>query len=181
MLSFIGCDCTISNEPTIIQKASHLILPGVGSFFASMNKCKKNLPLDVVENEVIRYGKPFLGICVGMQLLANRGDEGGECSGLGWITGEIRKIKAGNMVLPHVGWNTVRFQEECSLIDNLEDDYYFTHSYCFVPSEEVTHGTSNYGESIFAAVQKDNIFGVQFHPEKSQHSGIALLNKFLKV
>lgn len=184
VLKFLGHDVVVSNDKKDITNASHLILPGVGAFASSMIKIKKNIPMDVLSDVVLSDGKPFLGICVGMQVLADRGDEGGDSAGLGWIPGCIRRINANKVPLPHIGWNDVVVNQDTCLFKGLEkiNDFYFVHSYCFHDvSEENVLATVDYESAVVAAVNKDNIYGVQFHPEKSQRAGQLLLNNFLSI
>ena len=173
----------VSNEPADIDDASHLVLPGVGAFGASMRKINDRIPLDRVEQSVAA-GKPFLGICVGMQVLADVGTEFGDHQGLGWIPGKVERLDSGDLPLPHVGWNDISVRREDPLLDGLNDsaDFYYVHSYAFRPaSDEHVLATTDFGETFTAAVRKDQFFGVQFHPEKSQHAGIRLVRNFLAV
>lgn len=184
ILKLINPEVVISNEPEEILKASHLVLPGVGAFGASMEKIRKTIPLEVLKDEVFKKNKPFLGICVGMQVLADIGYEFGEHQGLGWIPGEVRRIKAGKLPLPHVGWNEAEIKKKGPLFSRFQDnpDFYFVHSYCFVPkSSAVIQSITTYGEKIVSSIQDKNIFGVQFHPEKSQQSGRVLLENFCQI
>jgi imidazole glycerol-phosphate synthase subunit HisH len=184
VLKFLGYNVIISNNKTDIQNASHLILPGVGAFKSSMKKINDSIPLDILEKEVIKNGKPFLGICVGMQVLANRGDEGGVSMGLGWIPGVIEKIKTDKVPLPHIGWNNIKVTKETEVFNGLKaiNDFYFVHSYAFFGVvEENILAKVEYETSIVAAVNKDNIYGVQFHPEKSQRAGQVILKNFLNI
>jgi glutamine amidotransferase len=184
LLSSITDDVKISNDISIIEKATHLILPGVGAFGASMSKIKKKLPLDIIENEVFRSKKPFLGICVGMQVLAEKGFEFGEYDGLGWLSGNVIKIDSKDKPLPHIGWNDIQIKHPSPLLHNFDNnqDFYFAHSYAFKTlSDENILATTNYGEEFISAANKENIFGVQFHPEKSQKAGKMLMLNFLSL
>lgn len=181
MMRLINPEVYISNNPKNIQSATHLILPGVGAFGASMDKIKKTIPIDILKMEVIERRKPFLGICVGMQVLADTGFEFGESPGLGWIPGKVRRIKAENVPLPHVGWNEIHAEKSSPLFNKFQHDpdFYFVHSYCFDPeNSENVIATTVYGEKFASAISMNNIFGVQFHPEKSQQSGRVLLENF---
>ncbi len=174
----------ISNDVKDITEATHLILPGVGSFGSSMEKIKNQIPLDLLEKEVKENKKPFLGICVGMQVLADKGYEFGEFDGLGWISGEVKKLDSGDLPLPHIGWNNINIARDTSLLAGLdsEQDFYFVHSYVFEESDENDAlAKTEYGENFTSIVNKDNIFGVQFHPEKSQKAGKLLLKNFLNL
>src|SRR3990167_5587094 len=179
----ITSDVKVSNAERDILDATHLVLPGVGAFASSMQKIHERLPIDLIENVVLERKKLFLGICVGMQVLASRGHEFGEHDGLGWIDGCVQKISSGEHPLPHVGWNHIACRKASSLLkglDAVDPCFYFVNSYAFCPanSEHVV-ATTVYGEEFCSVIQKDNIFGVQFHPEKSQQAGVGLLRSFL--
>lgn len=180
----IGENIVISNQSSEIESASHIVLPGVGAFGASMEKIRQLIPLKFVSEQVLSKKKPFLGICVGMQVLADQGEEFGLHQGLGWVAGKVRKIINESAPLPHVGWNDVTIKKNTKLTNNLPDntDFYFVHSYIFEPrDQEVISATTTYQEEFCSILQKDNIYGVQFHPEKSQKSGKILLENFLKI
>ena len=184
VLKFLGYDATISNNKADILNASHLILPGVGAFNSSIKKILDTIPIDILENQVIKNGKPFMGICVGMQVLADSGDEGGESQGLGWISGVIKKIETDQAPLPHMGWNNIKVTQDTELFNGLKkvNDFYFVHSYAFCEiKEENIIAKVDYESSIAAAINKDNIYGVQFHPEKSQRAGQLILKNFLNI
>ena len=173
----------VSNEPSAIRDASHLVLPGVGAFGAAVRKIMDRIPVDLVQEQTVS-GKPFLGICVGMQVLADIGTEFGEHRGLGWIPGQVTRLNSGDLTLSHVGWNDIQPVRSDPLLAGLEDaaDFYYVHSFVFRPaSEEHVLATTRFGESFAAAVRKDQLFGVQFHPEKSQHAGLRLVRNFLGV
>ena len=181
-IKFLGYNkITISDDEEKIKKADALILPGVGAF----EECISNLQmrqLDSILNEaVISNKKPILGICVGMQLLATTSEENGLHNGLDWIKGSVKKINVPKpLAVPHVGWNDVKSKIDSILFNsNAENaNFYFDHSYQFVCDEQYIAGYCDYGTKIIAAVQKENIFGVQFHPEKSQTSGLKLFRSF---
>ena len=174
----------ISNDPGEIRRATHVVLPGVGAFSAAIRKIYATLPMKVLEQVILIEKKPFLGICVGMQVMANRGMEFGECAGLGWITGSVEKLDSKGLPLPHIGWNNIACKQTSPLLTGLENepDFYFVHSYAFKP-ENKSHelATTKYGEEFCCAIQKDNIYGVQFHPEKSQRTGLKLAKNFLSL
>jgi glutamine amidotransferase len=177
-------DVAISNRAEDIATATHLILPGVGAFGAAMRRIGDTIPMAELRQHVMENGKPFLGICVGMQVLASRGREFGEFAGLGWIPGEVDKLEAGRERLPHVGWNDIRVQRTSRLLLGLGTgtDFYYLHSFalrCSDPSKVLA--TTDYGEEFCCAVQSGNIFGVQFHPEKSQQAGRRLVENFLDI
>jgi len=172
----------ISNDPVEIEKATHIILPGVGSFGAAMRKIQEKLPIGDLKRAVIDKKTPFLGICVGMQVLATSGMEFGEYPGLGWVEGVVKKIDTADLPTLHIGWNGVRSKRASPLLQGLEDnpDFYFVHSYAArLVNEHHTVATTNYGSDFCSVLQHDNIYGVQFHPEKSQRAGIKLAKNFL--
>jgi glutamine amidotransferase len=178
----LGYDINVSNKSVDIKKSSHLILPGVGAFGSSIEKIKNNISLDLLNEEVQVKKKPFLGICVGMQLLAEKGLEFGEHNGLGWIEGTVEKLSA--KVLPHVGWNNIEMKKNSPIFDNVKNrsDFYFVNSYAFkVKNNNFITAETTYENKFCSAVQKENIFGVQFHPEKSQKAGQLIIDNFLKV
>jgi len=182
IITYLKCDVIVSNQEIDILKCTHLILPGVGAFGASMNRIKDRIPLKILENEVIKSEKPFLGICIGMQILADKGFEFGENDGLGWISGKVEKLDSNGLPLPHVGWNDVRAKRESELVTGLNEnhDFYFVNSYAFkADNNENVLAETEYGSWFTSIIQKDNIFGVQFHPEKSQRAGQLLLKNFL--
>jgi imidazole glycerol-phosphate synthase subunit HisH len=174
----------ISNNPQDMKDATHLVLPGVGAFGASMKKIHSRIPIADAEELVIQHKKPFLGICVGMQVLVDTGLEFGEHKGLGWIPGVCRKIETDGQALPHVGWNDLEIIQASPLTTNFQPhpDFYFVHSYVVVP-ENKDHivASTTYGEQFCSIIQNNNIFGVQFHPEKSQKFGKQLLINFLNT
>ena len=171
----------VTSDPAEVQAADRIVLPGVGAFGACMRGLAA-VPgmIEALEKSVLGAKQPFLGICVGMQLLASRGLEFETAEGLGWIPGEVLKIAPGSpgLKVPHMGWNTVSGSRHPVLPEAA--DAYFVHSYHFVP-EDPAHGlaTVDYGGPLAAAVGRDNILGVQFHPEKSQANGLALIRNFL--
>jgi|SRR3989344_2319976 len=169
-LDKLGVESKISSDPRVIKKARGIILPGVGNAKQGMENLKKR-KLDKVIIEEIKKGKPFLGICLGMQLLFDKSEEGNvKC--LGVFKGTVKKFKKERKI-PQIGWNNVS-------PDN--SFFYFVNSYYCVPSDEkIIVGTTTYGETFASVVRKDNIFGVQFHPEKSGKAGFALLKNFLKL
>jgi glutamine amidotransferase len=185
----IGAEPVLSSEDKIIMKAESLILPGVGAFKKGMSNLIEAKLVNVIY-EYIATGKPFLGICLGMQMLLEESDEFGITKGLGLISGKVQKLKLGEgskEKLPHVSWNGIkepRFGRwSNSLLESTEinTDVYFVHSFVAVPSNsENILAFANYGNADFcAAVNKDNVTGVQFHPEKSGKQGLKMLNQFL--
>ena len=177
-------EISVTADPLAVKHSDAIVLPGVGHFA----DCAENLRakaglVDALEEAVLKDGKPFLGICVGMQLLADIGREDGDTPGLGWIPGEVVKIDPGpDYRVPHMGWNEITPSREHPMLAGLGDrpHVYFTHSYVFRTGRaEHTAATANYGRPLVAAVAKDNIFGTQFHPEKSQTTGLKLLSNFM--
>ena len=182
----ILCDkVELIRNPKNIKEFSHLVIPGVGSFGKGISNIK-SLGFYEPIKEVAKQGKPILGICLGMQLLADYGDEFGPNDGLGCIPGRVSLMKLGisDLRLPHIGWNDVVLKRESLLLPKKDDksSFYFVHSYCYSNSEsEYVTATTDYSESQVAIVEKENLFGVQFHPEKSQKNGFRILKNFLKI
>lgn len=176
---------TITDDPELVRGARRIVLPGVGSFGACARGLK-GIPgmVEAMEERVLKDGVPFLGICVGLQLLADRGLEHGSTRGLGWIGGEVRLIERTDpeIKVPHMGWNDVSLTPHHGDHDLIEaGEAYFLHSYHFVPNDgRDVAAMTDHGGGLVAAVARDNIVGVQFHPEKSQRYGIALLERFLE-
>lgn len=184
LFSAVAADVVISNAPAEIEAATHIVLPGVGAFGAAMRRIRDTLPLDVLERVVRQQGKPFLGICVGMQVLADTGHEFGETPGLGWIGGSVRLLEPGDFPLPHIGWNNIDVQRSSPLLDGLEHapDFYYVHSYAFDAADPAdVLATTDYGRQFTGAIARGNIYGVQFHPEKSQRAGMRLVKNFLAI
>lgn len=184
IVKHLGHDVVVSNDKLVIKSCSHLILPGVGSFGSAMEKIVTRLPLDSLETEVLQNGKPFLGICVGMQVLADEGNEFNKVKGLGWIGGSVNKLRCGNLPLPHVGWNDIIVSQNGPIFEKLKDhkDFYFVHSYAFdVDQSRHVLACTDYGNNFVSVVNKENIYGFQFHPEKSQRAGMLMLNNFIKI
>jgi glutamine amidotransferase len=177
----------ISSDISEIKKADKLVLPGQGSFKACREGIKNIKGLDEELNEsVISKKKPIFGICAGMQLFGTTGYEDEETLGLNWIEGDVIKIKPGsdNLKIPHMGWNELNIKNVSDVFKNVDNKShaYFIHSYEFVPkNKKVISLSTNYGEEIVAAVCLENIYGSQFHPEKSQDTGIKILTSFLKI
>ncbi len=184
LLSTIASEVRVSNDPDDIRAASHLILPGVGAFGASIARIHATIPLDVVEDVVQRQRRPFLGICVGFQVLADTGFEFGEHRGLGWLGGDVRRLECGDLPLPHVGWNNIQVRHASPLLAGVrpDEDFYFVHSYVMTPARpEDVVATTEYGEAFVCVASRDNVHGVQFHPEKSQRAGRRLIENFLAM
>ncbi len=174
-------DCRISNATEDVINASHLVLPGVGTYKDSMQRIQKTIPIELIQ-EQINIGKPILGICVGMQVLGSKGVEFEEALGLGLIPGVVSKIESGCLPLPHVGWNNLTDLGNHEITEGIseEDDFYFVHSYAYSSiSKEFVIAEVEYGMKFPAIVSSDNIIGVQFHPEKSQNAGNRVIQNFL--
>ena len=176
----------VTSDPEVIKKSNKVILPGQGSFRDCYFGIKKISGLENALNEfVLVKKKPIFGICVGMQLFAKIGYESQETKGFGWLDATVKKINNINktLKLPHMGWNQIEFKKDINLFSGLENKshMYFLHSYEFLTKrKDCIIATANYGNSIIAAIAKENIFGTQFHPEKSQKNGLIILENFLK-
>jgi glutamine amidotransferase len=182
----IGADICVTSDPEVIACADRIILPGVGAFEDAARKLRES-GLDKVIKEECAKGKPLLGICLGMQMLFERSYEYGEHEGLGLIKGSIRPISdviPEGLKIPHIGWNALNFGEskdELFKYINEGDFVYFVHSYYGADCAESVIATSEYGAPLTAAVRKDNVCGVQFHPEKSEKVGLAILKAFCEI
>lgn len=183
-LKKIDCDCIITKNHDEIKKADKLILPGVGAFPDCMDNLRKSGLIDLIKEEV-KNGKYLLGICLGMQVLFEKGYEGEEKEGLGLIKGEIRKMVDPNVKIPHIGWNNLEFNRQDSMIDGLKDNafVYYVHSYRAENyNEEDLVGYSEYGYlKIPGLVRHKNVIGAQFHPEKSGEIGLKILKNFKEM
>lgn len=180
-LEAAGADRVIvTQDPARLKDAGRIVLPGVGAFGACASALRAVPGMEDALNAAVRTrGIPFLGICVGMQLMADRGLEFGEHAGLGWISGTVRKMEVSPPLrLPQIGWNLVRPVHDGPV---REGHAYFVHSYAIVPDNRGDIlATTSYGGTVVAAVQRDNMIGVQFHPEKSQQFGLAFLQRWLR-
>ncbi len=178
----IEAEVIITNNIKDIFLSTHIVLPGQGAFKTCMEGLRKvEGMIDTLSQSVLIQKKPFLGICVGMQLLATKSYENGTHLGLGWIDGEIKKISQKELKLPHMGWNEVSIKKENKLIKYKEEkNYYFVHSYffdCKFTKNEVA--STNYGIDFTSIISKENIYGAQFHPEKSSYQGMRLIRNFI--
>lgn len=187
-LSFLEVDSVVSGEPETIKKADRIILPGVGAFADARAKLKVN-GLDEVIIEEAKRGKPFMGICLGMQMLFDRSFEYGVTEGLGLISGEVRPIAPiipMGYKVPHIGWNALRLSDNSRKSEVFkyisEGDYvYFVHSFAGMDCDDSVIATAEYGAELTAAVARDNVFGMQFHPEKSGEVGLKILKAFCEI
>ncbi len=180
-------EIVVTDDPDVVARADRIVLPGVGAFAACMGALEARPGVIEAMTEAVHgKGAPFLGICVGMQLLASRGLEFGETLGLDWISGDVRRLEDGGdpaVKIPHMGWNGLTGVTDQPLLAGLKDGQtvYFTHSFAFFPKDERDVAAYvDHGERFPAAVARGNVAGVQFHPEKSQTSGLSLLARFLE-
>lgn len=178
--SSAGLKLTVSANPHDILHADRIVLPGVGAFASCANGLRAQQGLEEALQRAVRdNGRPFLGICVGMQLLADWGEEHGGSAGLELISGRVRPLKAEGSRLPHMGWNDVRARTDHPLLPE-DDDAYFVHSFVFDGLSDHVIAEATYGETFPAVIARDNVAGAQFHPEKSGAYGQAFLRKFLE-
>ncbi len=182
MLDYISLKNKVIHLPEQLNSVTHVILPGVGSFKAGMNGLELGGWVDSLKSYALVQQRPILGICLGMQLLASKGYEDGKCKGLSIIPGVVEKIKVDNLRLPHIGWNSVGMDgSRLSLNLRRNPFFYFVHSYHFIPVDQsLITGTVLYEKPMVAILEQGNIFGVQFHPEKSQDAGQQLLLNFCR-
>ena len=179
---------SVTNEPEIVRRADRIVLPGVGAFEDCMSGLLAVRGMrQAMEERVLKDAVPFLGICVGMQLMATEGHEKGVYSGLNWIMGPVVRLEPrGGLKVPHMGWNTLRVTQPHPLLANIPagDDglhAYFVHSYHMAPTDDrQLFAVADYGQPVTACVGRDNMFGTQFHPEKSQTLGLTLIENFLE-
>jgi glutamine amidotransferase len=180
-------DVKIINSANELKNFDKIVLPGQGSF----KQCYQSLlsiegMINELTSAVLEKQKPILGICVGMQLFSSFGEEDGGSKGFDWIKGKVNKINLTdkNLKLPHMGWNNISINQKSKLFSGIENEshFYFVHSFAFdVENEQFISATTNYSTEIVSAIEKNNIFGTQFHPEKSQANGIKILENFIKL
>ncbi len=179
----LDAEVCISENIKTIKESSHVVLPGQGAFETCIVGLKK-IPGMIEElNQFVMYEKkPFFGICVGMQLLANNSLENGNHEGLGWINGTIEKLPSEKLKMPHMGWNSIKVLNKKLKIKPQEKDYYFVHSYYFkCENKENILAETNYGIDFPSIVNKENIYGFQFHPEKSSNQGLDIIKSFIEL
>lgn len=177
-----GAEVVATDDPALLELADRVVIPGVGNFQKGMDNLENLGFVEPLRHAVLDNRKPLLGICLGMQLLAEAGEEYGVREGLNFIPGRVRVLDTGGFELPHLGWDDIEVREQSILFpsDAAERDYYFVHSYVFDCPEEYVLAWCDYGEKFPAAVRKDNIYGIQFHPEKSRAWGLEILRNFVK-
>ncbi len=181
----LGIPVTLARSAEELNQATHLVLPGVGAFDWAMERLEASGMRPALDRLVIEEKRPVLGVCVGMQMMATRSDEG-SANGLGWFDAEVKRFDEARIQsrthLPHMGWNDVRPSAGEPIFDGIQDDgarFYFLHSYYFAPRDpQDTIGTTDYGDPFACAVRRGNVYGVQFHPEKSHGEGVRLLKNF---
>ncbi len=183
----LNMEASITSDPEEILNAEKLILPGVGAFDRGMHNLNEKGLLSALRTSVLTNQVPILGICLGMQLLSNRSEEG-QAEGLGWIDGKTRRFvfngEDNHRKIPHMGWNSVKPVREDALTSgiDLDDRFYFVHSYHFATNDKhLIIGTTEYGYSFPSIIRQDNIFGIQCHPERSHRSGFKILQNFMRL
>jgi len=183
----VGCNAIVTNNHEMIKNASKIVLPGVGAFKDGMKSLEELGLIDILTEEIIKNKKPFLGICLGMQLIAKTSYENGQTDGLGWIDAEVVKFdfiaSDKKLKIPHVGWNNVHYKNDNKLFEHIPNnsDFYFVHSYHFKTQENIITSATDYGFDFVSSVNKDNIYAFQFHPEKSQTVGLKLIENFVNL
>ena len=180
-LNYLGEEVVVTRDPEILRSCEKVILPGVGSFGAAMEKLHKYELVPVIK-EIVAKGTPFLGICLGLQLLFESSEESPGVKGLGLLKGKIVRLPQSELKVPQIGWNSLEFPKESVLFKgiNTGEYVYFVHSYYLKAEEDIVAATTEYGVTVHAAVEKDNIFACQFHPEKSSVVGLNILKNFVE-
>ncbi len=183
-ITYHGFKGVVTRDPKIINNADKIILPGQGSFKIGVNNLKKYSLFDLIISKALNDNTPILGICLGMQVLATMGFENGKENGLNLIPGNIEKMKETKLKLPHIGWNEIEISKESPILKDIKNqtDFYFVHSYKFVCEDnDDILTTTKYEDTFVSSVCKKNIFGVQFHPEKSLTAGLQLIKNFIDI
>ncbi len=183
-ITYHGFKGVVTRDPKMISNADKIILPGQGSFKIGVNNLKKYNLFDLIISKALNDNTPILGICLGMQVLATMGFENGKENGLNLIPGNIEKMKETELKLPHIGWNEIKISKESPILKNIKNqtDFYFVHSYRFVCEDnDDILTTTKYEDTFVSSVCKRNIFGVQFHPEKSLTAGLKLIKNFIDI
>lgn len=179
----VGIDVAVTNKPEIIEKADGIVLPGVGAFKDCMRELSNLRLTDAIVN-AIRNGKPYLGICLGLQVLFSESEEFGKCRGLDIFRGKVIRFSDSNLKIPHMGWNELTIQKQNPLLNGIKDKtyFYFVHSFYVAPEDSsIIAATTDYGLNFTSMIWEDHIFAVQFHPEKSQAAGLRLLENFGRI
>lgn len=181
-LNFLKIESVITDDHELIKEAKTILLPGVGSFVQGMKNLNDRGLVELLTDEVVVKKKNFIGICLGMQLIMEKGMEPFESKGLGWVKGSVVKFELQDLNVPHMGWNNIQVLNDTYYKECQTDDFYFIHSYHVVPeNNEDIATTVNYGFDVVSSIQKGNIFATQFHPEKSQNAGLSLLKTFFEI
>ena len=180
-MDYLGLPAELTSKADDIRNADGIILPGVGAFPWAMNMLTKSGLVEVIKEEAVK--KPFLGICLGMQLIFSKGYEFEETDGLGLIDGQVRLMTPKGLSIPHIGWNRLEKNRECALLNGLGDDeyVYFVHSYAAECADEDVAAYCEYGNRVTALVNRGTVYGAQFHPEKSGKTGLKILSNFAEL
>lgn len=182
---FVGAKAKLASQASDLNKADAVVVPGQGAFRDCIKCLKENKFVEALNEQVIKLKKPYLGICLGMQVLGDKSFEGGEFAGLGWVKGVVKQIKPKkNLKVPHLGWNEVKVRRPIKLFTGIPNKacFYFAHSFVLYPEDDgVVAATTDYGGRFPVALSYDNIMAVQFHPEKSQQEGLRLLKNFVEL
>lgn len=180
-MDYLGLPAELTSKADDIRNADGIILPGVGAFPWAMSMLTKSGLVEVIKEEAVK--KPFLGICLGMQLIFSKGYEFEETDGLGLIDGQVRLMTPKGLSIPHIGWNKLEKNRECALLNGLGDDeyVYFVHSYAAECADEDVAAYCEYGNRVTALVNRGTVYGAQFHPEKSGKTGLKILSNFAEL
>ncbi len=185
-LECVGAEVRVTSDAADLRETAGIIIPGVGAFADGMSNLQRLEMMAALREEILGRKKPFLGICLGMQFLGEVGYESGETPGFGFIPGKVVRLDPADkkrFKIPHMGWNSLQVRQPCPLFEALGPNpvFYFVHSYHFEAHPQYICATSDHGQEVTAAVWKENIFGVQFHPEKSQGMGLKVLENFSRL